>query len=191
MIIEGGLFVEENELSWDRSRLDQIKRNTKNSYQYIQKVEKEYLKGNTLVDKKNYIDDFAEIHSWEDVEYLSSDLHSIKENNVRLVKGFFDISIPVYAILFSIFISSITIILTFSKDTLFKSLDERLSDKLINDNLINFTNFLSESIYFLAGTLFLLFFTLLALFFIYNLKSSRCESYISFLNYIKNKEEKK
>lgn len=111
----------------NRERLKEIKQDSKDAFNYMKSVEKEYLKGKNLGAQTNFILKFGEIHSLEDLDYLYNELEGYKEERLLFTNGIWGITLPSYAMVFSILGVVTSSVLALFSSALMKVIDVKLT----------------------------------------------------------------
>jgi hypothetical protein len=167
----------------DKTRLEQIKINSTNAYQYMKKVKKEYLLGKTLKDKLEFIEMFKKNHSNEEIEFLFNELNSYKDNKLFFTNGFQAVYIPLFTIMFTVMNAIFTGLLNFVNSTTMKLLEQDKGFKNIK-SIFNFTSFSYNEIINIVVILILL----VVLFFSFYVIINYCryKNYLEFLSYLQS-----
>ncbi|BDG46400.1 hypothetical protein [Parageobacillus sp. KH3-4] len=113
----------------DKERLEKIKINSKDACQYMKKVEKEYLYGQTVKDKNDFIREFSINHSEEEIELLINELNSIKDGGLVFFNGYSGTFIPLLVSMFAFIGSFISAFFNFYNSLILKIIDLLIKKK--------------------------------------------------------------
>ncbi len=114
-------------------RLEEVKRNSKNAFKYMKNLEKEYLKGKTILDQRNFVHKLKENHTLEEIMYLRNEMKGHKESEMSFTNGFFGIAVPMYVAIFAflgLFLSGLT--------TFTGNITEKIIDYKLDNNDVDF-----------------------------------------------------
>lgn len=150
----------------DQEKLKVFKRNSKNAVTYMKSVEKEYMDGKTLKDQMIFLRKFEKNHSLDDIDYLYNEMDGHKESRLLFTNGFFGITIPSYAMIFTFLGVMVSALFGFTSSISMKLIELELNteDKNIESALDLFIQAHSSTM-LRFGVLFILFlFVLLCMF---------------------------
>lgn len=167
-------------------RLEQIKINTNNPYQYMKKVEKEYLLGKTYKDKLEYIQIFKEHHKLSEVDYIENYLEVDRERILSFFTGYISVNLPIFGLIFGALNMVLGSIFSFGNSAIIKLSDfnnESINNSTIAEftgNIGNLQTNLISKLSFIMGFL-ILFFS-----FFFLIQNNRFNNRLRFLSYIKS-----
>ncbi|WP_338749820.1 hypothetical protein [Bacillus sp. FJAT-52991] len=170
-------------LRMNKVRLEQIKINSKTSFEYMKTIEKEYLLGDTLKDKIEFTHKFKSGHTIDEVNYLYNEMSGYKEGGVFFTNNYLSLYIPLFTIIFTVINVLLGALLNWSNSTTLKLIEEELKkEKPRFDNIIDgYNSVFSEVVdaLLIGIAIILIFFS----FFLYyrNKKQSQQIKYVSFL----------